>query len=34
LLGYFSGFDPYLTAQLLAGTPLGAHLPDHIRAGR
>jgi hypothetical protein len=34
LLGYFNGFDPYLTAHLLAGTPLGAHLPDHIRAGR
>jgi hypothetical protein len=32
LLGYFSGFDPYLTARLLAGTPIGAHLPGHIRA--
>ncbi|RVX42609.1 hypothetical protein EDD27_5245 [Nonomuraea polychroma] len=32
LLGYFSGFDPYLTAQPLAGTPLGAHLPrPHTR---
>ena len=32
LLGYYAGFDPYLTARLLAGTPIGAHLPDHIRA--
>ncbi|NRQ32380.1 hypothetical protein HII36_11090 [Nonomuraea sp. NN258] len=31
LLGYFSGFDTDLTARLLAGTPLGAHLPDLIR---
>ena len=32
LLGHFAGFDPYLTARLLAGTPLGADLPEHIRA--
>ncbi|KAB2352365.1 hypothetical protein [Actinomadura rudentiformis] len=34
LLGYYSGFDPYLTARLLAGTPIGAHLPGHIRAAQ
>ncbi|MFF8848070.1 hypothetical protein ACF08N_36145 [Streptomyces sp. NPDC015127] len=27
LLGFFSGFDPFLTARLLSGTPIGAHLP-------
>jgi hypothetical protein len=32
LLGYYAEFDPYLTARLLAGTPIGAHLPDRIRA--
>lgn len=32
LLGHFSAFDPYLTARLLAGTPIGAYLLDHIRA--
>jgi hypothetical protein len=32
LLGYYAEFDPYLTARLLAGTAIGAHLPDHIRA--
>ncbi|MFG2000622.1 hypothetical protein ACGFNU_15910 [Spirillospora sp. NPDC048911] len=34
LLGYYSGFDPYLTARVLAGTPIGGHLPDHIRSAQ
>jgi hypothetical protein len=32
LLGWYDGADPYLTARLLAGTPIGGHLPDRIRA--
>jgi hypothetical protein len=32
LLGWYDGFDPYLTARLLAGTPIGSHLPGRIRA--
>lgn len=32
LLGWYDGFDPYLTARLLAGTPIGSHLPARIRA--
>ncbi|GIJ48583.1 hypothetical protein Val02_54690 [Virgisporangium aliadipatigenens] len=32
LLGWYDGFDPYLTARLLAGTPIGGHLPGRIRA--
>ena len=31
LLGWYDGFDPYLTARLLAGTTIGGHLPEHIR---
>ncbi|MEV4515417.1 hypothetical protein AB0K00_41485 [Dactylosporangium sp. NPDC049525] len=32
LLGWYDGLDPYLTARLLAGTPIGGHLPGRIRA--
>lgn len=32
LLGWYDGFDPYLTARLLAGTAIGGHLPGRIRA--
>ncbi|MDG6103835.1 hypothetical protein Daura_24050 [Dactylosporangium aurantiacum] len=32
LLGWYDGFDPYLTARLLAGTAIGSHLPGRIRA--
>jgi hypothetical protein len=32
LLGWYDGFDPYLTARLLAGTAIGGHLPDRVRA--
>jgi hypothetical protein len=32
VLGWYDGFDPYLTARLLAGTPIGSHLPGRIRA--
>ena len=32
LLGWYDGFDPYLTARLLAGTAIGGHLPARIRA--
>lgn len=32
LLGWYDGFDPYLTARLLAGTTIGSHLPGRIRA--
>jgi hypothetical protein len=32
LLGWYDGFDPYLTARLLAGTTIGGHLPGRIRA--
>jgi hypothetical protein len=32
LLGWYDGFDPYLTARLLAGTTIGSHLPARIRA--
>lgn len=30
LLGYYGGFDPYMTARLLAGTRIGAALPGRI----
>jgi hypothetical protein len=32
VLGWYDGFDPYLTARLLAGTAIGGHLPGRIRA--
>ncbi|GAA0263214.1 hypothetical protein [Cryptosporangium japonicum] len=32
ILGWYSGSPPYLTAELLAGTDLGAHLPDRIQS--